>query len=84
MKTTETHKTQSSIEMLNTARESYLRHPEGLSDQQLADLLSVSKMTAHRYRKMLNTEKLDSGRYRYVPTEHEKALARAILIAAGE
>ena len=79
-----THKTQSSVEMLNTARECFLQHPEGLRDQELADLLSVSKMTAFRYRKMLNTVQVSDGVHQYKPTQQEIVLARAILIAAGE
>lgn len=78
------HKNFDSVEMINQARICYLNRPEGLSDVELANLLNVSKSTAWRYRKALNTTLNSEGKYIYTPTKEEIAFARALILAAGE
>ena len=61
----------------------YLEHPEGISDQELAEQLGVDYASAFRYRKELDARKVAYGRWTAEPTPDDVALARAILDRAG-
>jgi hypothetical protein len=75
-----TYKNSASVRLMDQARECYLFHPRGLTDQGLAELLDVSRMTAYRIRLQLTVTETDiRGMYRYKPDDRELKIAQQII-----
>lgn len=60
------------------AKRLYLDHPAGLTDNEVALLLRVSRPTVTRYRAMLDAFQVSPGRYTVTPTRDDVELADAI------
>ncbi len=63
---------------LRAAKIYYLRHPEGITDAELADAVGVSLRVAGIYRVELNAVRVKVGKYTYVPTEEDRKFARLV------
>ncbi len=64
-------------------RSLYLLHPEGLTDEDLAERFGVNRSSIVRLRQELgNVIKVSHGRYTIEPTPEDVTLARVILTAA--
>ncbi len=69
---------------LEEARLLYLQSSAGVTDQELADYLGVSRYTANRYRNQLGARIVSHGHYTLEPTPDDVRLARAILARVSE
>ena len=64
---------------LTEAKRLYLLHAAGLTDIQLARLLSVDRASAYRYRNELHAAQVTEGRYTINPSQQDIDLALAVL-----
>lgn len=67
------------LQNLLQAKWFYLTNPAGMTDSEMAKVLGVERMTAHRYRKELGTIEVSDGRYTLEPTQEDIILAEAVL-----
>ncbi len=71
------------IWQLRRAKAIYIKHPDGMTDNDMADLLNCSRATATRYRSELPTYKVSRGKYSMKPSAEDIYEAHVILERYG-
>jgi hypothetical protein len=79
------NRTKLGAENLQKVKMFLIRHPEGVSDQDVARELQIGRMSAFRYRQALGdaVTEIKRGQYTVMPSKDDVADAVAILARAG-